>query len=213
MTETRIPSGGKIPPFFTPIDVLEIGQPGMPGELIIHNGKLYVYGPTGATLIDGGIIQADAILADSITAEKIKFGVQKFTHNIVWTATDYNRCSWSAGTIKISNGEEYEINTGNTGNITDITFVYFDGTSTLKTTTTYSNAVGDEKLLLAIVEPSESGAGCIIIVINSSGTTIDGDKIVTGKIQSIDTRTYFDLNENKIVMHDGTTNRVAIGDI
>ena len=46
-TETRLQSGGRMQPLFTPVEVFQIGNPGMPGELIIHNGKLYVYGDNG----------------------------------------------------------------------------------------------------------------------------------------------------------------------
>ena len=213
MVETRIPSGGKIQPLFTPIDVFEIGSPGMAGELIIHNGKLYVYNESGATLIDGGIIQTIAILANSITAAKLKIGGRSWNHDIVWTATDADTCSWSSGTIKFADGSTTAIDAGNTGNITTKTYIYYDGTATLKTSTTYSDAVSDSKVLLAIIEKGDTGGKCIITPVRSAGTTIDGDKIVTGRIESVDGKTYFDLNLGRIVMADATTNRVGIGNI
>jgi len=209
--EIRIPSGAKIQPFFVPVEVLEIGQGGMPGELIIHNGKLYVYSALGATMIDGGMIQTEAILAGSITADKLTIGSLAFTHNITWTATDEDTCSWSSGTIKWADGETSEIDGGNTGDIATTTFIYYDGTSTLKTTTNYANAISDTKRLLAIVEKAESGGKCAITLINSSGTTIDGNKIVTGKIQSTDGKTYFDLNENRLIVNDGDDDVILVG--
>lgn len=209
----KIPSGGKIPPISESIEVFEIGNQGMPGQLIIHNGKLYVYNDTGATLIDGGIIQTIALLANSITAAKLKVGGRSWNHNITWTATDIDTCSWSSGTIKFADESDTSIDAGNTGNIAAKTYIYYDATTTLKTTTTYSTAVGDSKILLAIVEKGDTGGKCIITPIRSTGTTIDGGKIVTGKIESIDGKTYFDLDNNIIVLHDGTTNRVGIGDI
>ena len=209
----KITSGGRIGSIRTPVEVMEIGNPGMPGQLIIHNGKLYLYGPTGATFIDGGIIQTAALLANSITADKLTIGSQAFTHNITWTATDINTCSWSSGTIKWTKGTTSSVNSGNTGNIAATTYIYYNNTTTLQKTTTYSNAVGDEKILLAIVELGGTGGKCVITPINSVGGTIDGDFIVTGKIQSVDTKTYFDLNNNRIIMADSTTNRLGIGDI
>jgi len=211
MTETRIPSGGKIPPLFNPVDIMEIGQPGMPGELIIHNGKLYIYSSTGATLIDGGIIQTGAILANSITADKLTIGSQSFTHDIVWTATDENTCSWSAGTIKWADEETSDIENGNTGDIAATTYIYYNGTDTLGTTTDFESAISDSKRLLAIVEKVDVGK-CIITSIESSGTTIDGNKIVTGKIQSTDGKTYFDLNNDRLIVNDDNDDdRVLIG--
>ncbi|HYE68654.1 MAG TPA: hypothetical protein VEA58_08580, partial [Anaerovoracaceae bacterium] len=110
--EVRIPSGSKMGSNFPPIEVLEIGQPGMPGELIIHNGRLWVYGPHGETLIDGGLIQTDAIIANSITADKLTIGSQQFSHSLEWSAIDEDSLSWTAGTIKFANGDEFPIDAG-----------------------------------------------------------------------------------------------------
>jgi len=211
MTETRIPSGGKIQPLFKPIEVFEIGNSGMPGELIIHNGKLYVYNESGATLIDGGVIQTIALLANSITAAKLKVGGRSWNHDITWTATDIDTCTWGSGTIKFADGSTTAIDAGDTGNIAAKTYIYYDGTDTLKTSTTYSDAVSDSKVLLAIVEEGDTGGKCIITPIRSAGTTIDGDKIVTGKIESIDGKTYFDLNGKLIMVNDGSNDIILIG--
>jgi len=208
----KISSGSKIPPLKTPVDVMKIGSPGMPGELIIYNGKLYLYSATGETLIDEGIIQTAAILANSITANKLTIGSQQFTHNITWTAVTENKCSWSSGTIKWADGTTSNILSGDTGNITLTTYIYYDGTTILKTTTNSANAISDTKTLLAIIEVGGVGGKCIITPLSSNGTTIDGNKIVTGKIQSIDGRTYFDLNNGQIMMADlNNNNRLVIG--
>ena len=211
--KTEIQSGSKMHPIRTPVEVVEIGSPGMPGILIIHNGMLYLYSDTGETLIDGGLIQTGAILANSITAEKLTIGTRNFTHNITWTATDVNTCSWSAGTIYWADGTTSSVNLGNTGDIAATTYIYYNGTTTLQTTTTYSSAIADDKVLLAIIEVGDTGGKCIITPIDSLGTTIKGERITTGKIQSIDGKTFFDLNNNRMLMNDGTTNRLVIGNI
>lgn len=207
----RIPSGSKLGSNFPPIEVIEIGQQGMPGQLIIHNGKLFVYGENGETYIDGGIIQTDAILAGSITAEKLTIGGQTFTHNLTWTSTDEDTASWSSGTIQFADGSTQSIDSGNTGNITATTYIYYNGTSTLQTTTDYTEAISDDKKLLAIVEEGGTGAGCVITPFFSTGTTISGDKIVTGTISSIDERTYFNLNEGRLVVSDADFSRCLLG--
>jgi len=207
----KIPSGSKSGSNFPPIEIWEIGSPGMPGELIIHNGKLYIYNEDGETLIDGGIIQTAAILANTITADKLTIGTQSFNHNLAWTAVDENTCSWKAGNIKLGSGEETTIFAGGTGGITYKTYIYFDNTSTLKTTIDYANAVGDNKILLAIIEVGASGGKCIITPMQSAGTTIDASKIVTGKIQSVNGLTYFDLNGNRFVINDDSTDIILIG--
>jgi hypothetical protein len=210
-TQVKVPSGSKPGSNFPPVEVFEIGTPGKPGELIIHNGKLYIYNENGETLIDGGIIQAAAILANSITADKLTIGSKSFSHNLTWTATDQDTASWSAGTIKLADDETTAINAGNTGNINYTTFIYFDGTSVLKTTTNYANAVGDSKILLAIVEKGQLGGGCAITPIQSAGTTIDANKIVTGKVQSVDGQTYFDLNLGRMIINDDSNDIILIG--
>ena len=207
----KIPSGSKSGSNFPPVEVWEIGAPGMPGELIIHNGKLYIYNEDGETLIDGGIIQAAAILANTITADKLTIGSQSFTHSFDWSAVDANTCSWNAGSIKLVNGDTTTILAGSTGNINYETYIYFDNTSTLKTTTNYASAVGDDRILLAIIEVGASGGKCIITAMQSSGTTIDATKIVTGRVQSVNGLTYFDLNGNRMVINDESTDIILIG--
>ena len=71
MFETSSESGSRTRPNFIPVEVYEIGGYGQPGQLIIHNGKLFIYNAAGETLIDGGVIQTRAIAADAITADKI----------------------------------------------------------------------------------------------------------------------------------------------
>jgi len=209
--EVRLPSGSRIPNLFKPVNLMEIGNPGMPGELIIHNGMLYIYGPAGETFIEGGYIQTDAILANSISADKLTVGSMQFLHDIVWTADDYNTASWSSGTIRWSDGTSSSVDSGDTGNIAATTYIYYNDSTTLATTTSAATALGNEKRLLAIVEISDTNTGCVITAIGSTGTTIKGDQIVTGTIESADGKTYFDLRNNRIVVNDGTYNRVLIG--
>lgn len=151
------------------------------------------------------------IIDGTIFAKALVIGSQNWLSSLAWTATDYNTGSWSAGTLQISDGTVYNIDAGNTGNIAAKTFVYFDPTSsltTLRMTTTYADAIGDSKILLAIIEAaSDIDSRCVMTIFNGSGTTIDGNKITTGKIQSSNGLTYFDLDGGVIQISDqgGTT--------
>jgi len=139
---------------------------------------------------------------------------KNFVSTIVWTATDEDTATWASGTIKTSDGTSYSIDTGNTGNIAAITYVYLDpatSVTVLQTTTTATTAVGDGKVLIAIVQEGAASSKCIIDVIGSQGTTIDGDRIITGKIQSSDGKTYFDLDGDLIMVNDGTNDRILFG--
>lgn len=160
-------------------------------------------------------INAAVEVADgTIFAAKLVVGAQTWAHNLTWTATDYNTASWGSGTITFADGSSYSIDAGNTGNISARTYVYFDKTTILKTSTTYSDAIDNDRVLLAIVDAAaDTNAKCIIVAISAQGTTIDGNKVVTGKIQSTDGQTYFDLDNKRIVMNDGSTNRVVIGNV
>lgn len=157
------------------------------------------------------------IMDGTIFAKQLVVGAQAWIHDLVWTASDYNTVSWSSGTIKLADGSTYTITAGNTGNISGATYIYLDksvSTTVLQTTTTYSSAISDSKILLAIASPSaDTGSKSVVNTFNSEGTTIDGSKITTGKIQSSDTLTYFDLDNDRIVMNDGSTNRIVIGNI
>ena len=141
---------------------------------------------------------------------------KNFVSTIAWTATDEDTATWASGTIKTSDGTSYSISSGNTGNIAALTYVYLDPATSitvLQTTTTATTAVGSGKVLIAIVQEGAASSKCIIDVIGSHGTTIDGDRIITGIIASADGFTYFDLDLGRLVINDDTTNRGVFGDV
>lgn len=137
-----------------------------------------------------------------------------FVSTLAWTATDADTASWASGTIKTSDGTSYAIDSGNTGNIAATTYVYLDpdtSITVLQKTTTATTAVGDKIILVAIVQEGAAGSGCIIDVVGSHGTTVDGDRITTGKIESSDGKTYFDLDNDRIIVNDSSHDRILIG--
>ncbi len=158
---------------------------------------------------------AEEIMEDTIFAQQLVVGARTWVHNLTWTATDYDTASWSSGTLKLADGTTYAISSGNTGNIAATTYIYFDpdvSLTVLQTTTTYSSAVGERKILLAIVTAStDASSKCLISAFGSEGTTIKGNQIVTGRISSSDLKTYFDLDGDKIVMNDSSNDRLLIG--
>lgn len=83
--------------------------------------------------------------------------------DLVFSATDSDTVarSWPTGpswSIKLWDGTSYSVNSGNTGNISWITYIYHDGTSTLKTTTTPQDAVGTGKIMVCVSKNSTSPA-------------------------------------------------------
>lgn len=197
-----------------PIHTVNVGRPGEPSRLIIHRGRIFVYNSQGQSLVDGGYIAARAIAALSITASRLAVGAKKFTHNIVFTATDDDTASWTSGSITFADGSSRSINSGNTGNLAAKSYIYYNGSATLQKTTDYSSAIGGNNIPLAIIEPTSDVDGkCIITSFFTGDTTIDGDLITTGRIESADGKTYFDLNEDRLVVSDGIDVRVVIGKI
>jgi len=178
------------------------------------SGKDCKITPTiAAGLIVTGIT-AGQIAAGVITTDLLTVGSRSFTSTIAWTATDADTATWASGTIRTADGTDYSISAGNTGNIAAATFVYLDidtSVTVLQTTTTASTAVGNNKLLVAIVTAGASGSKCVIDVISSTGTTISGNNITTGKVQSSDGKTYFDLDNDQIIMNDGSNDILLLG--
>ena len=159
-------------------------------------------------------ITADQITTGTLTTDLLTVSGKGFVSTIAWTATDYNTATWTAGTLTMSDATTYSIVTGNTGDIAALTYVYLDidtSTTVLQTTTTPGTAIGNNKVPIAIVQLGATDAGCIIDVLNSNGTTIDGARITTGKIQSSDTKTYFDLDNDVLIVNDGSNDIILLG--
>jgi len=167
--EVRVPSGSKIPPLFTPVEVFQIGNPGQPTQLIVHNGMLYVYNPAGQTLIDGGIIQTLGVAV----------GLKAWVHDIVFSATDQDTADWASGAIYFGDGSTQAIDAGDTGDIGAKTYIYYDGTATLKKTTN-ANFISDSFILIATVEEGAASEKCVITVSQLPGGTISAEQVVTG---------------------------------
>jgi hypothetical protein len=207
-------SGAKFPGAENTVERINIGRPGDPSELIVYNGKIWVYDSTGQALIDGGYISADALSAVVITAEKLTLSNQKYIDNIEFTPVDENTCSWSAGVIIFADGTQVNIEAGTTGNLTQTNYIYFDGTTVLKKTQYPATAQSASNIPLAIVTPVEADIGkCFVAPMLPKGTTIDGDVIATGRISSVNGKTYFDLDDGILMVNDTVNDRVLIGKI
>ena len=158
---------------FTPVEITYIGTAGRPKEIRIYNGSLLVYNASGQTLIDSGVVQTRALQIGALT----------FIVDVDWTATDKDTATWTAGSIRFSDGTTDTFLTGNTGNIAAKTYIYYeDDNTTLQTTTDFETAIAATNAVLAIVTAGDTGAKCIISPVGSDGATINGDLIVSGDI-------------------------------
>lgn len=125
-------------------------------------------------------------------------GTGDWSHNIVFSATDFNTVSWGTGTITLSDGTSFSILAGDTGNIAAVTYIFLDtgvSSTVLQTTTTASSAVGANRKLIAVAQNNASstkkavfqvfgslGTGVFITADNIAATTITGDEIAANTI-------------------------------
>jgi hypothetical protein len=210
-TLKQIVSGARLSGKEPPLEKVEVGIPGKPQEIIFHKGKIYVYNQQGQALINGGILSALGIEAGAISAEKLTSASRQFILNLTWVNTNYDKVSWNAGTIYWNDGTTSTVNSGNTGNMKQTTYLYYDGSPNLRKTNNYKEITGSNKVIIAAIVPGADATELpVTTVFLSTGTTIDGDKITTGKVQSADGLTYFDLDDGEIVINDGTDNVIAI---
>ncbi len=136
-------------------------------------------------IVDTNIINSN-IQGGSVTTESLAYGVQSFTNNVAFVVVDIDTVSWSAGgtgTIKLQDGTVYTIAAGNTGNMSALTYIYLDlgvSTTAFQTTTDYSNAVGDNKILIAVAKNGTTKAS--VIPYGGQKPQVTGDDIVAGTI-------------------------------
>lgn len=77
--------------------------------------------------------------------------------NVKWTASDYNTVSWGSGNIYLPDWTSLSVTSGNTGNMSATTYIYYDQESnTVSYTTSASSAVWENKILLCVAAPTSS---------------------------------------------------------
>lgn len=96
--------------------------------------------------------------------------------NMTFSSTDFNTTAWTSGTITLSNGRTFSISSGNTGNMAALTYIYLDtgvSSTVLQTTTTSGNAVGANRILIAVAQNNaDTTSKSIFQVFGGAGGTI-----------------------------------------
>ena len=147
--------------------------------------------PSGDVMEDGlPRTTTPSTQGDPASSEQVMPGVQAISHNLVFSSTDSNTVAWAAGTIMQADGVSRSIDAGNTGNMSALTYIYLDldtSATVLQTTTTYSSAVGNRKILIAVAENVADAAKFAKFFIfggngGLGGTWITADMIIAGTI-------------------------------
>lgn len=181
----HISSGSRVDGAFAPVNIVQVGDPSEPTEIIIQNGKIMVYDSTGQTTIDSGVVQAVGIAAKAISASKLSVGQRSYVTTVSFSPASRNSATWTSGIIYFGGGETQDIEAGTTGNLSHKSYIYYDGTEYLRTTTSESVATAGNRAIMLVVTPVDSADDLALIQeFRGGGTTISGDKITTGHISA-----------------------------
>lgn len=74
--------------------------------------------------------------------------------DLTMSATDSDTVERTSWTIYYADWTNLAIDAGNTGNMSAVTYIYSNGTSTLQTSTTASDSIGTDKVLVCVAWPT-----------------------------------------------------------
>ena len=115
-------------------------------------------------------------------------GAVGWGHDLVFSSTDADTVEWTGGNIWTAAGTTFPIDSpgSNTGNMTQRTYIYFDGSSpvptTLSTTTNPQTAVGLDKILIAVAEDTTSDEAFFQVFGGRGGLKVAADEIAANSI-------------------------------
>jgi hypothetical protein len=145
----------------------------------------------------GGSLQAGSQSAgtgfklanDGITLRQLLAGsdpsIQGWGNTMTFSAVDADTVEWSLGTVTLTDGSIYNIVAGNTGNMSALTYIYFDANvslTVLQTTTTQATAVGRGKILVAVAQNNAASDATFQVFGGSGGILIKADNIAANTI-------------------------------
>jgi len=142
----------------------------------------------GDSSVTSRTIAPGAVIASALTD-----GVKSWNTNVVFSASDADTVAWTGASLRFADGTVSSISAGNTGNMTALTYIYYDSgisITTLQTSTAFADAVGDNKILLCVAEDTSDATQeafyvPAIGVFGINETTIGPNSISTGKIQAL----------------------------
>ena len=149
-------------------------------------------------------------------------GIAWWSTNIWWSSTDYNTVRWTSWSIYLPDWTEYTVTSGDTWNMSTMTYIYYDEESgSVLTTTSASASVWEKKILLCVAWPTTSwkDAEFQAFWTNAQSTFIYADNIAANTItaseiasNSIETRHLdsYSVTASKIDSWAITTSKLAV---
>jgi hypothetical protein len=104
---------------------------------------------------NGSVLNVNGNLSGVISVGDLPLAASGWTFDGAFSAVDDDTVAWASGTFTSSNGDDYSITGGNTGNMVARTYIYLDidtSTTAFQTSTTATDAIGSNKVLIAVAE-------------------------------------------------------------
>lgn len=136
--------------------------------------------------ISGGIVSSD-LLDGVISQLNLSIANQSWGQSCTFTPIDFNTVNWGTGTISFSDGNDYSIVSGTTGNMaTAKVYVYFDldaSTTVYQQTANISDTTGANKVVIAVVTRGTAPAKATYQLFGGGGgIVVDGGSVTPGSI-------------------------------
>ena len=132
--------------------------------------------------------------------------------NVSWSATDYNTVSWGSWDINLPDWTTLTVTSGNTGNMSATTYIYYDREDdTVKYTTTSADSVWEKKILLCVAAPTVSwkDAEFQAFGTNAQSTFIHADQIAANTITANEIASNT-ITASQIQSHTITANEMSV---
>jgi len=99
-------------------------------------------------------IESDPIDHNDVGSGKLSISARGWSHDLIFSASDYNTLAWDSGTIKLADGTTYNISSGSL-DLSAVTYIYLDANvsmTELQTSTDYADSVGDNRILVVVAK-------------------------------------------------------------
>jgi hypothetical protein len=182
------------------------------GASSINSANVSAYGQDLGSISEGGGDNTETVVNTDMLE------IQGWTFSGTFSSTDANTVSWTSGTLTFSGSQSFSINSGNTGNMGATTYIYFSKSTSeiaLQTTTSATNSVGSNKVLICVAMPGTTEARFIAYGdgdLKITGVQIEDDSITAANIAA-NTITSTEIASNTITANEIASNTITASEI
>lgn len=135
----------------------------------------------------GSIVSWEYLVNWTVVSEKVKPSMRGSSHDISFSSVDSDSITWSDWTIVLSDWTSYTISSWALNSIVSRTFIYLDietSVTTLQTSTTLSDSIWEEKILIWSAINGDDWA-LFSVVWGSWWVNIDANSIVVNNLSAL----------------------------